>query len=389
MKYQIVEEDGIVVLKAVCEDREEARILAGKIMATSSDESGGNWTENVAPGEEDQEYAEPDADMDECPLCGEVVTLQDGKCPACGVTVMDPATNQLIEKVAEIKSKDAGQRKYGNVAFADQVNHKYPIDTEEHIRAAWNYINKKKNAAKYSSGELSQIKRRIIAAWKRKIDPAGPPKAEGKSMNLAYAKSLGIAVDELELKSLLAVKRVGVDKIFHYPYIWGNSKNTDLTSEYFTRETNFWDAQMQGVKRALTWDHNMDPELKADPIIGTTLEWGDDEIGRWAVSQLDRNHKYRKALDALIERQAVGTSSDSVPQYVERVQTGKSYWLKTWPWVASAITPEPCEPRMLGSVDYFKSLGITLPSPVASADQVREMVAKAHKILLDISLIGV
>ena len=32
--------------------------------------------------------------------------------------------------------RTAGEHKYGDVKFADPENGKYPIDTEEHIRAA-------------------------------------------------------------------------------------------------------------------------------------------------------------------------------------------------------------------------------------------------------------
>lgn len=61
----------------------------------------------------------------------------------------------------------SGQRKYGNVKFADPVNKKYPIDTEAHVRAAWSYINQADNAAKYSSSEVKLIKGRIKAAARR------------------------------------------------------------------------------------------------------------------------------------------------------------------------------------------------------------------------------
>ncbi len=70
-----------------------------------------------------------------------------------------------------------GTDKYGDVAFADPTNKKYPIDTEEHIRAAWSYINQQANADKYTAAEVDTIKNRIVAAWKDKIDNAGPPSA--------------------------------------------------------------------------------------------------------------------------------------------------------------------------------------------------------------------
>lgn len=66
------------------------------------------------------------------------------------------------------------KKPYGDVAYADPTNSKYPVDTEEHIRAAWNYINKKKNAAQYSASDLAIVREKIVAAWKDKIDPKGP-----------------------------------------------------------------------------------------------------------------------------------------------------------------------------------------------------------------------
>jgi hypothetical protein len=59
---------------------------------------------------------------------------------------------------------EEGESKYGDVKFADPTNNKYPIDTPEHIRAAWNYINHKDNAAKYDADEVETIKERIRRA---------------------------------------------------------------------------------------------------------------------------------------------------------------------------------------------------------------------------------
>jgi hypothetical protein len=63
----------------------------------------------------------------------------------------------------------AAQEPYGDVKYADpgyQADKvkRYPIDTPDHIRAAWSYINQAKNAAKYSDERLAQIKARIKAA---------------------------------------------------------------------------------------------------------------------------------------------------------------------------------------------------------------------------------
>ncbi len=82
--------------------------------------------------------------------------------------------------------KKSAVDQYGDVKFADPINKKYPIEgkdaaeTETRIRSAWNYINKEKDAAKYPAAEVDLIKGRIVAAWKKHIDPKGPPAAQEK-----------------------------------------------------------------------------------------------------------------------------------------------------------------------------------------------------------------
>src|SRR4051794_15650014 len=70
-----------------------------------------------------------------------------------------------IKKRDDVSPKE-GEHKYGDVQFADTTNNKYPIDTPEHIRAAWSYINHEDNAAKYTKEEVKTIKGRIKRAAK-------------------------------------------------------------------------------------------------------------------------------------------------------------------------------------------------------------------------------
>lgn len=66
----------------------------------------------------------------------------------------------------------ADKQPYGDVEYADpgyQADNqkRYPIDTEAHCRAAWSYINQRKNAAKYTADQVSAIKKRIRQAGKK------------------------------------------------------------------------------------------------------------------------------------------------------------------------------------------------------------------------------
>jgi hypothetical protein len=79
-----------------------------------------------------------------------------------GEALMSPK----IERRDDVSPKE-GLREYGDVEFADSTNKKYPIDSAEHIRAAWSYINHKDNAAKYDADEVKTIKNRIKEAAKK------------------------------------------------------------------------------------------------------------------------------------------------------------------------------------------------------------------------------
>ena len=70
-----------------------------------------------------------------------------------------------IDRREDVSPKE-GLHEYGHVKFADPVNNKYPIDSAEHVRAAWSYINHKDNAAKYDPDEVKTIKSRIEQAAK-------------------------------------------------------------------------------------------------------------------------------------------------------------------------------------------------------------------------------
>lgn len=80
-------------------------------------------------------------------------------------TAFDPRSVSLADS-------DSGKSPYGNVTYADpgyqsDGKKRYPVDTEEHARAAWAYINKGHNAEQYSSGDLAKVKNAIRRAMRK------------------------------------------------------------------------------------------------------------------------------------------------------------------------------------------------------------------------------
>lgn len=184
---------------------------------------------------------------------------------------------------------------------------------------------------------------------------------ENDKLDLSYVKSLHIEVPE----NKLAVKYVGKNTIAHPVFIWGDAKKTDLEIEFFNQQSDFWDKQLEGFERPLTWEHGQDElfkEFENNPVIGKTVKFYDDAIARWAESVINTDKQYRKYIDQFIEEKRLGYSSDSAPQYVQREKTGKATWLKAWPWFGGSLTASPCEPRMkLFTPEFLKSLGIVIP----------------------------
>jgi hypothetical protein len=68
---------------------------------------------------------------------------------------------------------------FADPGFQPDGKKRYPIDTEQEIRTTWTHIIKTRNAKKYTGDQLNRMKTAIIAAWKEKIDKAGPSTAQG------------------------------------------------------------------------------------------------------------------------------------------------------------------------------------------------------------------
>lgn len=104
----------------------------------------------------------------------------DGQLEPDGEPAPDDAARRLRASDGEKPTGDYGPVSYADPGFQSDGKPRYPIDTVEHIKAAWSYLGQAKNAAQYTADQVAKIKAKIIAAWKEKIDPAGPPSARAE-----------------------------------------------------------------------------------------------------------------------------------------------------------------------------------------------------------------
>jgi hypothetical protein len=74
---------------------------------------------------------------------------------------------QMTMEFATDPKEPYGDVKYADPGYQEDGQKRYPIDNEEHVRAAWSYINQQGNASKYTPEQVKRIKGRIKAAAKK------------------------------------------------------------------------------------------------------------------------------------------------------------------------------------------------------------------------------
>jgi hypothetical protein len=152
-------------------------------------------------------------------------------------------------------------------------------------------------------------------------------------------------------------------RVLAIPY-GGPFKGKDLDGEYFSKNTDIKPDWFD--RRPLVWHHNLDANLKADPVIGTAddLEQGDD--GWWATVWLDRSHRYWEQVNGLLSRgqdlRLVGLAAEL---RADRPKTGE---ILVWPYIEQTLTPTPANPysRVVAAkaVDHFDEARIGLTPAV-------------------------
>lgn len=104
-------------------------------------------------------------------LCEAAIVALAGLDRSAGSWVERTAFDSLSVRLAG-DAPGNGKKPYGNVHYADPGYQKdgkkrYPVDTAEHVRAAWSYINHEKNSGEYSSEDLAKVKAAIRSAAKK------------------------------------------------------------------------------------------------------------------------------------------------------------------------------------------------------------------------------
>jgi HK97 family phage prohead protease len=147
-------------------------------------------------------------------------------------------------------------------------------------------------------------------------------------------------------------------KVEGYLVRFGNSNDTDLEKDYFTKSTDFGFEFDNGEshKLGLYYNHGMDKTLGTKKIGYGEVKM--DDKGLWYSAQLNMADEYSKMIYELAKKGQLGFSSGSASHMVEREMMGKAYEIKRWALAEASLTPTPAESRnMVEAKRYFDNEG--------------------------------
>ncbi len=186
-----------------------------------------------------------------------------------------------------------------------------------------------------------------------------------------------------EAKATYAVKTLGENRIGGYGVLFGSEDQPDLSEQkdFFTKATDFFLDKL-GPIRPMLYHHAQEEATAMIPVVGLWDKAVQDDVGVWLEGELDKAHRYRKAIGELVAKGALALSSDSAPHLVLREKAGKgTHRITRWPLFCCSLTPTPAEPR-LAPVDFetikaaYKAVGIALPVSVEDAQSAQDDSAK-------------
>jgi phage head maturation protease len=211
---------------------------------------------------------------------------------------------------------------YGDVTYADpgyqaDGQKRYPVDTEEHAKAAWSYINQAGNAAKYSSEHLAAVKGRIKAALRKFGVQISEDDTSSRSESLApYFRSFPL--EDIHIRSSGDGRTVEA-----YAAVFGIPAEVRDQDGHYMEEIDpaafnkaISDAAPQGSRRGwkvgVFYNHGMTihgtPSERGAMPVGVPLEITADSRGLKTVTKYHRGEFCDEILDRIREGSLPGYS---------------------------------------------------------------------------------
>ena len=210
------------------------------------------------------------------------------------------------------------KKPYGNVAYADPKNGKYPVDTAAHAKAAWSYINMPANAAKYplNGVTLASVKAAIMAACKKfgiTVSQGNSVAADGEYRTVPFdIAGTEVNGDGLTFEGYAAVYN-SVTRVQGYD----DEFDEQIAPGAFR-------SVAEGPYPVLMFDHGRHPLIGSMPL-GRITRASEDATGLWIEARLTDNWLIQPVRDAVADKALKGMSfrftvNDGGETWMDRAQ---------------------------------------------------------------------
>jgi len=180
---------------------------------------------------------------------------------------------------------------------------------------------------------------------------------------------------QADVAATTAVKALSDDgtRIGGYLIVYGSPAQKDLQGDWFDPSTELGLGWYERLP--MLYHHGADRAIGGD-LIGVIDTLRPDAVGVWAEGQLDKHHRYAKAVRKLVQQGALAWSSGSLPHLVQKDHTGH---IKRWIVVEGSLTPTPAQPYTT-TVSAIKSAYTALGLDTAHLESAIEEDALTDEI---------
>ncbi len=201
----------------------------------------------------------------------------------------------------------ADKEPYGDVEYADpgyqsDKKKRYPVDTEEHVRAALSYINHAGNAAKYSPEHLARIKSKIHAAAKRHGIEVAEKTETGNFWDTEFEDNLMAELEKVENDLEKGAKKKATARL---------KEIRDMAKAHYTAI----DGALDGLSKGIAGPDSAQSE-------GNLMQSKSGEMTSQATPAISFNPQAPTTIGKLAK--ALGVSEESVTQAVSEINSGGS-----------------------------------------------------------------
>jgi hypothetical protein len=239
---------------------------------------------------------------------------------------------------------------------------------EQHIREAFEAQLAPMRDTVQMGGYVVETYEDYVVAWHRDAHWKIPYTMDGENITFAPTDEWQkVEEDRQWVDAKNTLKAISKDddwmRVGNYIVLYGNEQSRDLEGwasdavnpdgtkgEFFTKQTQLESPYTRIGRVVLDYEHGLGKAKDGEGAPGRDdplgyVDWSTAKAeprGLWVERALDRHNAYMEFLEVLIAEGKVGTSSEAIPDDVEKAPNGE---ITRWPIKRDTLTIEPMEWR--------------------------------------------